>query len=278
MLNGVLDLGLEVVSAVGRYILFKSKKAIFMDISIKEKLQEYITLLNSGQSYFGYLTIQQRINIFILNTFSKEIKDEFDEISKPEFGLFGEWGINRQMAIGYIESLIVKIDDDKFNKNVIISPQMDNIQKNSNIIFIVHGRDNELKETVARFIQNIGLEPIILHEQANSSNTVIEKLEKYSNVSFAIVLLTPDDLGCLVSEKDKLNKRARQNVILELGYFIGKLGRSHVCALKKDEIELPSDYHGILYINFDSEGAWKTKLAQEIVESGIKIYLDGIIK
>ena len=246
---------------------------------IIQKLQEYIELLAPIDNFDTFDNIRDRISIFLLNTFSKEIKEEFDILTiEPNF-ILGNWRSKRQVAIGYLESLIA-IGINNETKSLVANSVLndDIILKKSNMIFIVHGKDNELKETVARFVQNIGLEPIILHEQANSSNTIIEKLEKYSNVSFAIVLLTPDDWGGISSEKKILNKRARQNVILELGYFIGKLGRSNVCALKKDEIELPSDYHGILYINVDSEGAWKTKLAQEIVESGIKINLDGIIK
>lgn len=99
----------------------------------------------------------------------------------------------------------------------------------SNLVFIVHGHDAEARETVARFLGNIGFEPIILHEQASRGRTVIEKGEAHSDVGFAVVLLTPDDMGRSVTETD-LEPRARQNVLLELGYFIAKLGRDRVCA------------------------------------------------
>lgn len=99
-------------------------------------------------------------------------------------------------------------------------------------------------------------------------------------MALAVVLLTPDDVGCAAKEKDdagRMKARARQNVITELGYFIGKLGRDRVCALYKDGVELPSDYHGILYIPLDPAGAWKPKLAQELVGSKISIDVEGLL-
>lgn len=131
-------------------------------------------------------------------------------------------------------------------------------------IFIVHGHDNEVKLEVARFIEKIGLEPIILHEQVNSGMTVIEKIEKYSDVEFGIVLYTPCDLGYVKGKKKEKKARARQNVVFEHGYLIGKLGRNNVCALVKGDIELPNDISGIVYIQLDSNGSWKIPLAKEL--------------
>lgn len=101
----------------------------------------------------------------------------------------------------------------------ILKSQWKQEKSDSEKVFLVHGHDNELKETVARFLEKIGLIPIILHEQASKGQTIIEKFEEHSNVSYAIVLMTPDDVGNLKSNKGKLNQRARQNVIFELGYF-----------------------------------------------------------
>ena len=103
---------------------------------------------------------------------------------------------------------------------------------NSRKVFIVHGHDNEAKERVARFLEKLGLEPIILHEKASSGRTIIEKFETYSgDIAFAVVLLTPDDVGCAALSRENQKPRARQNVILELGYFLGRLGRVRICAL-----------------------------------------------
>lgn len=141
-------------------------------------------------------------------------------------------------------------------------------------VFVVHGRDEAAKETVARFLEKLKLEAIILHEQANRGQTVIEKLETNSDVRFAVVLLTPDDIGGLAgTEPDKLKPRARQNVVLEFGYFIGKLGRNHVCALYKAGVELPSDVDGLLYVSMDDRG-WRMDLAREIDAAGIEVDLN----
>lgn len=137
----------------------------------------------------------------------------------------------------------------------------------SNKVFIVHGHDGEARETVARFLGNIGFEPIILHEQANKGRTIIEKVEANADVGFAVVLLTPDDLGRAKAEVD-LEPRARQNVLLELGYFMAHLGRDKVCALRKGNVSIPSDFAGVVWESMDDAGGWKQKLARELVEAG----------
>lgn len=133
-------------------------------------------------------------------------------------------------------------------------------------IFIVHGHDEGARESVARFLEKIGFEPIILHEQANRGRTVIEKVEAHGDVGFAVVLLTPDDEGCV--KGGSIEPRARQNVLLELGYFIGRLGRDHVCALKRGELEIPSDFAGVVWELMDSSGGWKQALARELKAAG----------
>lgn len=146
-----------------------------------------------------------------------------------------------------------------------------NIACNSNKVFIVHGRDNETKLEVARFLEKLKLEPIILHEQASGGKTVIEKIEDYTNVRFAIVLYTPCDIGGLSgSNNNELKQRARQNVIFEHGYLIGKIGRKNVSALVKGDIELPNDISGIVYINM-GDGNWKIDIAKELRSAGYDI-------
>ncbi len=138
-------------------------------------------------------------------------------------------------------------------------------------VFVVHGHDHGMKETVARFLELIDLEPVILHEQANEGRTIIEKFEDYSDVSYAIVLLTPDDLGRPSEGDIEPSPRARQNVIFEFGYFIGKLGRDRVCGLKRGNVEILSDYSGVLYIDFDASGTWKLLLIKEMKAVGFEI-------
>jgi predicted nucleotide-binding protein len=149
----------------------------------------------------------------------------------------------------------------------------------SRTVFIVHGHDEATKQSVARFLERLDLEVVILHERPDRGKTVIEKLEASSSevdIAYAIVILTPDDVGAQISEKDKLRPRARQNVVFELGYFIAKLGRQRVRALYTEGVELPSDYQGVLYTPLDKPGAWKLELAREIKAAGIAIDLNKI--
>ncbi len=131
-------------------------------------------------------------------------------------------------------------------------------------VFVVHGHDDAAREAMARFLEKIELEAIILHEQPDQGRTIIEKLENYaSQVAFAVVLLTPDDLGGPTSVPAQA-ARARQNVIFELGYFVGKLGRGRACLLRKGEVEIPSDLYGVIYTDMDATDGWKLKLVREL--------------
>ena len=138
-------------------------------------------------------------------------------------------------------------------------------------VFVVHGHAEEPKQAVADFLRSGGLEPIILHQQPNEGRTIIEKFEKHSGVvGFAVVLLTPDDFGGPAGHSEKTLPRARQNVILELGYFMGKLGRGKVCCLYVDGVELPSDYQGVLWLPYDDSRTWRNQLAKELSAAGIE--------
>lgn len=152
-----------------------------------------------------------------------------------------------------------------------------NKQEKSNQVFVVHGHDEALLHQVARFTERLDIKPIILFEKAGKGKTIIEKLESHSSVPFAIVLFTPDDMGKGAKEEGELHPRARQNVVLELGYFLGKLGRSNVAVLYDESIELPSDYRGVEYIKIDAEGAWKLKLARELKEAGLNVDMNKAI-
>lgn len=136
-------------------------------------------------------------------------------------------------------------------------------------IFIVHGHDGESKERVARFLSHIGFDPIILHEQPNRNRTIIEKIEANGDVDFAVVLLTPDDEGC--AKGGVPEPRARQNVLLELGYFMGRLGRDKVCALRRGSPEIPSDFAGVVWEAMDDAGAWKQALGRELGAAGFEV-------
>lgn len=143
-------------------------------------------------------------------------------------------------------------------------------------VFIVHGHDEAAKTKTARFIEKLGLKPIILHEQASGSKTVIEKIETYSNVGFGIVLYTPCDIGAKDENNPNYKKRARQNVVFEHGFLIGKIGRENVCALVKGEIETPNDISGVVYVKMDEDDAWHLKIARELRNSGYDIDLNKL--
>jgi predicted nucleotide-binding protein len=123
---------------------------------------------------------------------------------------------------------------------------------------------------VTLLIERAGLNAVILHEQPNAGRTIIEKFEKYGgSAGFAVVLLTPDDVGG--PGRENLRPRARQNVIGEMFWFAGKLGRERVCALKKGDIEMPSDFVGVGYTEMDDLGAWKTELLRELNAAGYEV-------
>ncbi|WP_417387306.1 TIR domain-containing protein [Gimesia sp.] len=140
-------------------------------------------------------------------------------------------------------------------------------------IFIVHGRDNETKQEVARFIESLGIGTIILHEQASGGMTIIEKIEHYADESnYALVLYTACDLGRGIHEsKIHPKNRARQKVVFEHGYLMAKLGRRNVCALVKGEIETPNDISGVVYVGLDQAGGWKNEVIKELKACGYKV-------
>lgn len=147
-----------------------------------------------------------------------------------------------------------------------------NIVKNNKKVFIVHGHDNEAKQELARVLEKSDFEAIILHEQPNSGKTIIEKIERYTDVGYAIVLYTECDKGRdknVPIEQEK--SRARQNVVFEHGYLIAKLGRDHVCALVKGDVETPGDISGVVYVPMDENGAWKMQLAKDMQDVGLPV-------
>lgn len=161
---------------------------------------------------------------------------------------------------------------ENYNKSGGMNNQ--NTSKAYNDIFIVHGHDEELKQAVARAIENLDLKAIILHEQTNKGKTIIEKfMEHADKAGYAVILLSPDDTCYSIENESKKSYRARQNVIFELGFFLGKLGRERVCVIhrKVDNFEIPTDYSGITYITYIKDGDWKQKLAKELNEAGYKI-------
>ena len=169
--------------------------------------------------------------------------------------------------LGVIESLIKVL---KKRDSLSLSSNTENRKNLGEKIFIVHGSNHDILNKVKNFLNKLGLENVVLHEQPNQGKTIIEKFEDTADgIGFAAVIMTKDDKGGTPSDDPKNYKhRARQNVILELGFFLGKLGRSKVCVLLEEGVEKPSDYDGVLFIPLTDEN-YLVSLAEEIKKSGI---------
>jgi predicted nucleotide-binding protein len=189
---------------------------------------------------------------------------ESDFINAREEGL--------SAADGFLRSRIEELEEEL---GEVVDLQASNapergkaLVSNSKRVFIVHGQDAGTKETVARFVSKLGLDPIILHELPDKGRTIIEKFEDHSaDVACAVVILTPDDH--VVSNSPIPEGRARQNVVLELGFFIGVLGRHRTFALKMLDLTLPSDMQGVIYIDLGLSD-WQVKLAREFRAIGLE--------
>lgn len=145
-------------------------------------------------------------------------------------------------------------------------------------VFLVHGHDGAAKHEVARFVERItGKPPVILDEQANRGRTLVEKFEAHATTAtYAIVLVTPDDVGRVGGADPAADKpRARQNVVFELGYFFGKLGRHRVAVLNSG-VEKPSDVDGLVYIGYPA-GNWQVELAKELHAAGVSVNMTRLL-
>ena len=175
----------------------------------------------------------------------------------------------KEQAIELLNRAIQALEDKITDLGISQEPAVDSAQFSKDV-FIVHGHDDPAKMEVARLIERAGLNVKILHGQPNEGRTIIEKFEKYAGLAgFAVVLLTPDDVGG--ADRERLRPRARQNVIGEMFWFAGKLGRQRVCALKKGDVEMPSDFAGVGYTEMDDREAWKTKLLRELDAAGYEV-------
>lgn len=212
--------------------------------SFNNEFNEYKKSYDDAGSYIGFSRLAQRGG----TSPAQKLKDFKERI---------------ESKITNLNKLKAKTKLLKSSENEAPAEVMELEKITNNNIFIVHGHDEKTKTEIARTLDKLGLNPIILHEQANSGQTVIEKFENNSDVGFAIILLTCDDLGKTKTDEEE-NYRARQNVILEMGYFIGKLGRNRVFPLYESGVELPSDLSGIVYNPLDDSGKWKFDLVKEL--------------
>ncbi len=246
-------------------------------IPLCEYRQDVSSLLYNDKDHLD--KIRRKGKMLIRNIYgdsSEHLKD-FENISfYPDFAPAGEdylrecWEGGKASTINLVNIMLEE-------STLFGEPPAGNNKGNeqaksiTNRVFIVHGHDENAKINVARFIEKLGLEAIILHEQASKGKTIIEKFEEHASSSyFAVVLLTPDDVGYPQQNKNEAKPRARQNVIFELGYFCGALGRNNACVLYKEGVEIPNDYLGVVYALLDDGGAWQLQLAKEMKHAGLE--------
>jgi predicted nucleotide-binding protein len=246
----------------GRRILYDEKqKNVFFDAQSRwDKRNKEILQRSFNAPNNKYFHEYEMIYIPIITTDTDIVAEEKDDIRRK---------INFMKSIIEDLDLITGIDEG-------LSPVAKNKQTiDSKRIFIVHGHDELKKQTLARFIEQIGLSPIILHEQVDMGQTIIEKLEtNSSDVRAAVILLTSDDIGQGREEKTA-HLRARQNVVLELGFFWGKLGRDHVFIIMDDDLEKPGDIDGIIYNKFS--GDWKIRLCKFLKQLNVPFDMTRIL-
>jgi predicted nucleotide-binding protein len=219
---------------------------------------------------------KMRVRRFLLRVFGEDSL-ELNEFDKESFTLHW-YGINTPDS-EFVEAcarglLRTKAVLQTYLEDVELSNSSEDDQLVSNTelsakVFVVHGHDGEMRESVARLLEQQDIVPIVLMEQANGGKTIIEKFEEYSDVSAAICLFTPDDkMASNNGTEEKPQYRARQNVVLEAGYFIGRLGRSRVIFISSQEVEMPSDLSGMLY---SYQGDWKISVLRDLKKMGFDI-------
>jgi len=248
---------------------------------------------------WGKVTRTALLSVF----FSEEYADEFATSLNPSRGAVmpRDWTVffaddvdDVKNAITVLETLTERLD--LLEESSVIQPDRapsDPLVRETQVdtatpVFIVHGRNEERKTQVARMLERTGSHAVrILHEQPNQGQTVLEKFERHAQESgYAVILLTGDDMGGLRDDVEPsladgrtgevMSARGRQNVVLEMGFFFGALGRKNVAVLHEETVDLPSDIAGLLYIPLDSGGAWQAKLLLELRSAGFAYDLNNL--
>ncbi len=272
----------------------KSHYPVFdLDITEKESMYEIVRKYDRGEKIRlkgAFIDNCQYPEMMIVQseekaeTFKKNLINEIAKKASIHYGY--------DRAISYYDQPTVNVimNEKKDTEDDITAKVFDHVEKETQPkagladadavknkkVFIVHGHDDLLKESVARLVEKIGLEAVILHEQANEGLTIIQKLEKQADVGYAIILYTPCDEGRKKGSENS-KPRARQNVVFEHGLFMGKLGSERVCALRKSEVEMPSDAQGILYIEVkEGSNDWMYQVAKELKKAGYDVDLNKI--
>lgn len=252
---------------------------------LNEVIEDTLLLQNKDKSSKD--KIQKRVEMFIRNVYgdsSQYLRDlnQIDFIYHP--GVFfsdydyskedlDKWEEGKNLWINLFETMIEEIETFSAPQVIEKSHKISPRSKNYNKVFIVHGHDEEMLHATARFLEKLDLESVVLREQPNQGRTIIEKFEDYSDVDFAIVLFSPDDLGRSKTQEE-FKPRPRQNVVFELGFFIGKLSRKNVVVLHRtvQGFEMLSDFQGVLFQPYN--GGWEYMIAKELKSVGFTIDLN----
>lgn len=267
----------------------RQEVSTFLQERIK-KGQEILLLDIRSESELANANIQkekwQKFNFeYLKHCFDTDrIAEEYDDsditsiYSYPSLDiLIDSFKHSLKLQITSLESIIERLP--LFEETATSEPK--SIQKplsGTGKVFIVHGHNEALKQKVARFVKKIGLKEIILDEQPNAGMTVIEKFEQHAkSAQYAIVLLTHDDFGYPKNSPGNKKPRARQNAIAELGYFRHALGKKNIAILCSEQIEMPSDFHGVLYIPVQEDDSWELRLAKEMKAAGLNIDLNNLL-
>lgn len=215
--------------------------------------------------------------LFTNQSLAEEFMQFYGSVSYVDADLSFYEGQFREDVVDHVnplESMVERLELLPEPAAVVAAPVVVSPGAKSRKVFVVHGHDETARLAVSRFLERLRLHPIVLHEQANKGKTLIEKFLANSDVAFAVVIMTADDVGEEKSKRDALRARARQNVIFELGFFIGKIGRENVCALYEEGVELPSDYGSVAYVSMRPGGGWELEVARELRAAGIEVDLN----
>ncbi len=272
---------------------------------LRQRRRELLALGPQWSNWNKITEWHARTRPLVAQYYSEQL-DQFDEFIKPKWAVFprvislsdrgrntnpgvdkAERQANDNIAKNAKDKLVAHLDAilelaslDEGAEDANTSPDTLEIALNqSTNVFVVHGHDDEMKQHVARTLSKLGLNPIILHEQPNSGRTIIEKFEVNADVSFAVILLSPDDMAFPAGgDAKRAEPRARQNVVLELGYFVGKLGRNRVFSVKRgDNLEIPSDFSGVIYTAYDPAGHWRFDLVRELRAAGYTVDANSLL-
>ena len=243
-----------------------------LNISIRETLA---TVFGHGTLAYTRYDRAGQINLGIpaVETFGSDPGSLSKAHSNLRIGTLRSMALLRQ-AVDFLKEEVA----DQEQREAVLPPHAASPMTPGQKVFLVHGHDEAARQAVARFLEQIGLDVIILSEQPDQGRTIIEKFEACAaDVGFAVVLLTPDDVAGSATVP-AVGSRARQNVIFELGYFAGKLGRGRACLMRKGAVEIPSDLHGVIYTDLDASGGWKLRLTAELQAAGLNVDVGRMVK